>query len=253
MDMSTNTKSPASTVGEAATIPRGWNRPIKPLALIVVGGAVLLIWLVLMAVSVWYFYEHWEARLTLSQQAVHLRLPEGMVAMAEVGSPLKTRIDMRPVVKIPVKQTMSVQLPDHLQARASIKTTLPVETTVTVEQMVPVSTTLNMQVALRSWLPTMPVSVPVTLQVPLKLTVPVKTEVPVDLDVAISGELPPTLNIPIDTVFAMRPHVKGVVSAHMSSQTAFHLLSPTEPFPLAIERANLSVPFNLTFLKQRAP
>lgn len=233
--------------------PRGWNRPIKPVALIVVGGGVLLVWLVLMAVSVWYFYEHWEARLTLNQLPVRLRLPEGMVAMAEVSSPVKTRIDMRPLVKIPVKQTMTVQLPDHLQARAHLKTTLPVDTSVTVEQMVPVSTTLNMQVALRSWLPSMPVSVPVTLQVPLKITVPVKTEVPVDLDVAIRGELPPTLNVPVDTVFAMRPHVKGVVTAHMSSQTAFHLLSPIEPFPLAIERTNLSVPFNLTFLKQRAP
>lgn len=235
------------------TRPAGWNRPIKPVALIVVGGAVLLIWLALMAISVWYFYEHWEARLTLSQQAVRLRLPEGMVAVAEVGSALKTRIDMRPLVNIPVKQTMTVQLPDHLQARAHLKTTLPVDTSVTVTQMVPVSTTLNMQVALRSWLPAMSVSVPVTLQVPLNLTVPVKTEVPVDMDVVVRGELPPALNIPIDTVFAMRPHVKGVVSAHMRSQTAFKLLAPIEPFPLSIERADLSVPFNLTFLKQRAP
>ena len=137
----------------------------------------------------------------------------------------ETRIDMRPVVRFPIKQTMSVQMPDHLNAMAHLKTTLPIDTSVTVEQMVPVKTTLNMQVKLRSWLPGMPVSVPVTLNVPLKLTVPVKAEVPVDMDVAISGELPPTLNIPIDTVFSVRPHVKGVVTARMSSQTAFKLLA----------------------------
>lgn len=244
------TRNPSPTA--AQPIPWGWNRPIKPVALIVVGGAVLLIWLVLMSISVWYFYEHWEARLTLLKQPVQLRLPEGMVAMAEVSSPLQTRIDMRPVVRIPIKQTMSVQMPDHLNAMAHIKTTLPVDTSVTVEQLVPVKTTLNMQVALRSWLPSMAVSVPVTLNVPLKMTVPVKTDVPVDLDVAISGELPPSLHIPIDTVFTVQPHVKGVVTAHMSSQTAFSLLSPIEPFPLTIDRASLSVPFNLTFLKQRA-
>lgn len=234
-------------------MPWGWNRPIKPVALIVVGGAVLLIWLVLMSVSVWYFYEHWEARLTLLNQPVQLRLPEGMEAMAEVSSPLQTRIDMRPVVRIPIKQTMSVQMPDSLNAMAHLKTTLPVDTSVTVDQMVPVKTTLYMQVALRSWLPSMPVAVPVTLNVPLKMTVPVKAEVPVDMDVAISGELPPSLNIPIDTVFTVQPHVKGVVTAHMRSQTAFKLLAPIEPFPLTIDRADLSVPFNLTFLKQRAP
>ena len=242
---------PTALARTTAPLPWGWNRPIRPLALIVVGGAVLVIWLVSMAASVWYFYEHWEARLTLINQPVRLRLPAGMLAKAEVSSPLKTRIDMRPLVRIPIKQTMSVQMPDELHAMAHVKTTLPVDTSVSVEQLVPVTTTLHMQIALRSWLPSMAVSVPVTINVPIKLTVPVKAEVPVDMDVAIRGKLPPTLNIPIDTVFSVQPHVQGVVSAHMSSQTTFSLLSPVEPFPLTLERASLSVPFNLTFLKQR--
>jgi hypothetical protein len=98
------------------TPPRGWNRPVRPVALLVVGGAVLLLWLVLMTTSVWWFYEHWEARLTLRNQQVSLRLPAGMPAMAEVTSPLRSRLNLRPRIEVPVHQTVSAELPDHLQA-----------------------------------------------------------------------------------------------------------------------------------------
>lgn len=232
--------------------PRGWNRPVRPVALLVVGASVLAIWLVLMTVSVWYFYEHWEARLTLRDQAVTLRLPAGMQAMAEVAAPLHTRIDMRPSLQVPVKQVLAAQLSDHIQARVRMQTTLPIDTTVTVDQVVPVSTVLNTTVALRSWLPRMPVSLPVTFNMPLHMMVPVKADVPVDLDVVASAELPPTINIPIDTRFDVKPFVKGAIQARMLSQTAFSLIAPVEPFAVSIEEAHLRVPFNLTFFTQRA-
>lgn len=236
-----------------AGAPRGWNRPVRPLALLLVGAGVLLVWLVLMAAAVWYFYEHWEARLTLQHQPVRLRLPEGMLAMAEVSTPVKTRLDVKPLVQVPIRQVVSAQLSDHLQAQVQLKTVLPVDTQVTVDQVIPVRTTLNLMVALRAWLPAMPVTVPVTLDMPLHVTVPVKTDLPVNLDLLVSGNLPPSIQVPIDATFQARPRVKGAIEARMVSQTAFRLLSPTEPFDLRIEQARLSVPFNLTFLKQRAP
>ena len=231
--------------------PRGWNRPVRPVALIVVGGAVLLIWLVLMAVSVWYFYEHWEARLTLHHQAVTLRLPAGMQALAEVAAPLHTRINLRPLLHVPVKQVVTAQLSDHVQANVKLRTTLPIDTTVTVDQVVPISTVLDTTVKLRSWLPRIPVSLPVTFKLPLHMVVPVKAEVPVDLDLVASGDLPPTLRIPIDASFDVRPVIQGAIQARMLSQTAFRLVAPVEPFPLSIEEAHLRVPFNLTFFTQR--
>jgi hypothetical protein len=225
---------------------------VRPGALIVVGGAVLLIWLVLMAVAVWYFYEHWEARLTLRDQPVALRLPAGMQAMAEVAMPLHTRIDMQPSLQVPIKQVLTAQLSDHVQAKVRLQTTLPVDTTVTVDQVVPVSTVLDTTVKLRSWLPRMPVSLPLTFNVPLHITVPVKAEVPVDLDVVASAELPPTIDIPVDARFDVKPYVKGAIQARLLSQTAFSLIAPVEPFGVRIEEAHLNVPFNLAFVTQRA-
>lgn len=231
--------------------PRGWNRPVRPVALVLVGGMVLLIWLVLMSVAVWYFYAFWEARMTMHNQAVRLRLPVGMVAMAEVTSPVRTRLDMRPVVHMPVKQTVPAQMADHIQAQVQLQTVLPVDTSVSIDRVVPVTTTLELSVSLRSWLPSIPVSLPVTLNLPLQMTVPIKTSLPIKLDLAVSGALPPVINIPIDQTFTVRPRIKSVVEARMVSQTAFSLIAPIEPFPMTIERTDLRVPFSLTLLKQR--
>lgn len=224
---------------------------MRPVALMLVGGAVLLLWLVLMSLSVWYFYEFWEARMTMHNQAVRLRLPAGMVSMAEVTSPVRSRLDMQPLVRMPIKQTMPAQISDHLQAQVQLQTMLPVDTSVAVDKVVPVTTTLNLSVSLRSWLPSIPVTLPITLDLPLRMTVPIKTELPVKLDLAVSGELPPVIQVPIDATFMLRPRIKGAIEARMVSQTAFSLMSPVAPFPMTIERTDLRVPFDLTFLKQR--
>lgn len=236
----------------SAPAARGWNRPIRPLALVLVGGAVLLSWLVLISVAVWYFYAFWEARLTMRHQAVRLRLPVGMVAMAEVGSPVRTRLDMRPVVHMPVKQTVPAQMTDHVHAQVQLQTVLPVDTLVEVDRVVPVTTTLELSVSLRSWLPSIPVILPVTLNLPLQMSVPIKTSLPIKLELTVGGELPPVINVPIDATFTVRPHIQSAIEARMISHAAFSLMAPIEPFPMTIARTDLRVPFSLTLLKQRS-
>lgn len=236
---------------DLAASPRGWNRPIRPVALVLVGGAVLLIWLGLMVGTVLYFYEHWEARLSLNEHPVRLRLPEGLEALAEVSSPIRSRLSLQPELRLPLRQSIQAQLSDHVQAKVTLHTTLPVNTSVTIDQVVPVKTTLSMSVALRSWLPRIPVTLPVTLDLPLKMTVPIKADIPVDLDVVASANLPPMLNIPVDQVFTLRPQIKADIEASLLSRTAFALVSPLAPFDVVIAHADLRVPFDLTLLKQR--
>lgn len=229
--------------------PRGWHRPVQPLALFAVGSVLLLIWLVVMTTSVWYFYEHWEARLTLLDQAVSLRLPAGMQAVAEITSPVRTKLNIQPLLHVPVKQHVMAEITDPLATTVRIDTTLPVDTSVTVDQVVPIKTVLNLSVRLKSWLPSIPVSMPVTLNVPVHLTVPIKASVPVALDLQVTGDLPKHLDIPIDAVFDVRPQVKGDIEVRLNRLTSFTLLGPVEPIPVTIERANVRVPFNLTLLK----
>lgn len=231
--------------------PRGWHKPVKPVALVLLVGGVLLAWLLIMAAAIWYFYGHWQAQVTMVDQPVRLRLPQGLTAMAEFDTPLRTKLNLQPVVQVPIKQTLAVQLPDQLQAHVQIDTVLPVDTSVTIDHVVPVNTTLETSIKLRSWLPAIPVSLPVTLALPVHLTVPVKADVPVKLDINASANVPPSLPVTVDEVFTVKPHIVADVRARIVSQMVFSLLTPMAPFDMRITHAELGVPFDLTFLRQR--
>lgn len=233
--------------------PRGWHRPVRPVALLVVGVLLLLIWLVLITGAVWYFYARWEARVTLHDQKLTLLLPAGMPAMAEVTSPIRSKLDFTPQLHLPIKQNLTAKFDDHVQVRAQVHTMLAVDTSVNVDQVVPVRTVLNVDVPVHAWLPRMKLAVPVTLSLPVHMVVPVKSQVPVDLDVVVSGDLPKSINVPLDATLDLSPHVKGAINARMSALTEFRLVAPVPPVELSIEHADLRVPFNLTFLSRRLP
>jgi hypothetical protein len=225
--------------------PRGWNRPVKPGALIVVSVIVLLVWLAVVGSAVWYFYETWEARFTLRDQPVQLRLPTGMKASADVASPIRTRIDLRPRLVLDLDQTMPVRITDSLIAHATLNTILPIDTSVQVDTVVPVSTTLDLSVSIKSWLPRVQVSVPLTLNLPVRMTVPIRTEVPISLDIDASGELPPALDVPVRATFVLHPEIRADIDVRMDATTLFSLTGPMAPFDVRIARADVRLPFHL--------
>lgn len=232
--------------------PRGWNRPVRPAALVVVGAAVLLVWGGLLVAATLYVYARWDALVDLHQQPVTLRLPDGLEAWAEVSAPLHTKLALSPRVVVPVQQTLAVELSDSLHARTRLKTSVPVETVVHVEHTVPVRTTLRLSVPVLSWLPSFDVAVPLTLDLPVKLDVPIKLDVPLNLDVLATGQLTAPLKVPLDLRLPLRPEVRGDIQASVSGRMAFRLLGAMPPMPLVIEQAHLSLPFSQPRLRQRA-
>ena len=231
--------------------PRGWNRPVRPVALVLVGVAVLLLWGLLMLAATWYVYARWDAIVELRQHPITLRLPEGLQALAEVSAPLQTRVNLAPRVVVPVHQTLAVEVSDSLQARARLQTRVPVDTVVHVAQSVPVRTSLQLSVPVVSWLPRFEVTVPLVLDLPVKLDVPIKIEVPLDLDVLASGTCKGARNSPLDVDLRLRPEVRGNLRVGIGRQMAFRLQGPMPPMPVLIEHARLNLPFSQPRLRQR--
>ena len=230
----------------------GWHRPISLRSLLVVGGLVLIAWLVLMLVAVGLVYTQLDARMDLHEQPVTLRLPAGLQARAEVRQPVLTRIDMRPRASVPVQQRLRAQVDDALSMRANLDATVLVDTVVQVEQVVPVKTELHMQVPLVGWLPSFDVSLPVTLNLPLKAAVPVRAQVPVRLDTLVSGQLSAPLEVPLDAVFRLRPEIHEALRTEVLGQMDFVIKDAMPPMPLTIERARLLVPFDVPSIRQRS-
>lgn len=235
-----------------AVIPRGWHRPVRPVALLLLAGGLLLVWVALVAWAIWYVYGHWESRVHLQRQALLMRLPEGTAALAEMVAPISTRVQAQPVVRVPLKQTIEARLTEPLVAQLRVRTTVPVDTVLEVQHQVPVRTTLQAQVDLGRWLPTLDVVVPVALTVPVRLSVPVRAQVPLDLDLVVSGEMRQAVPLTLDQTLMLRPRLDAPVQAQLTRQTRFALHGETAPIPLELLDARLRVPFDLTFLRQRA-
>ena len=235
-----------------ADAPRGWHRPVRPGALLAVAVGLLLLWLALMAGGVMWFYAHFESHITVREQAIRLRLPSGLPALAEVSSPLTLQVPSTFRVQVPVRQEVPVTLHDSVHARVRLATTLPVSTEVQVAHEVAVNTVARLHAPVHRWLPALDVTVPVQIRLPVRLRVPVKTEVPLDLDLAVSGELNETVRVPVDTVMALRPQVRSDIVAQMQSQTAFRLFGPQEPVPMTITDTRLRLPFDLAWITTQA-
>ena len=233
------------------TVGRGWNRPVRPVALIWVSIGVLLVWLALMLGATWFVYTALDVRISLRDQAVSLRLPPGMKALADIQGPIHTRLDLRPRISVPVQQTLSAEVSDSLHARVKLQATLPVKTVIRVDQVVPVRTELKLSVPVFSWLPRFEVTVPVALDLPVRVDVPVSLSVPLQLEALVSGVLREPVSVPLAAVFELRPEIHAPLQAQVRRQMAFELLEPMPPVPLVIERATLLAPF--MFPSRRQP
>lgn len=232
--------------GERASGPKGWHRPVRPVALLAVATVLVLGWGALMVVGVWFFYVHWESRITVREQRMTLRLQSGTPAQAHFEAAVPVQVPRVPALTVPIRQQVSVMLDDTVQARVRLHTVVPVQTTLSMRQDVPVRTTLTWD-----WLPRVEVSVPVAMTVPVALAVPVQTRVPLDLDVLVSAALPPTLFIPLETVVRVQPILQGPIRAQVQEQVAVRWLAPEAPIPMTISEARLRVPFDLVGLSTR--
>lgn len=229
----------------------GWHRPVSLKSLLVVGGLVLVVWLAFILAVVWFVYTQLDARMELREQAVTLRLPPGLQAQAVLRQPLRTRVDLRPWVSVPVHQRLRAQVDDNLVARATLETTVSVDTVVRVDQVVPVKTELHMRVPLVGWLPAFNVTLPVTLNLPIQAEVPLRAQVPVRFDAQVSGELRAPIEVPLDTVFRLRPEIHEPVRAEVQGQMDFVVKDAMPPIPLTIERARLLAPFEVPSIRHR--
>lgn len=234
------------------SVATAWHRPVRWQALMVVAGGLLVVWVALVAGAIWYLYGHWESRVHLQHQSLLLRLPAGMVARAEITTPITTRLTARPVVKVPLHQTVQAEVSDQFLARSSVRTSVPIDTVVRVQHQVPVRTTLQARVDLGRLLPTLDISVPVSLVVPVDLAVPVKATVPVALELLASGQFKAPVSLPLHQTLTLRPVLDAPLQARFTRQTNFALGPALPPVSMHIVDAQLRVPFDLTFLRQHS-
>ena len=222
---------------------RGWHRGVGWPALIGVSLVILALWLALMVSLLWWWRDHWQGLALIDGLPVHIELPAGLEARAEVHSVLNTHVDLRQRVVVPIDQMLQVQVPGPIQARARVQAQVPVRTSVALDAVIPVRTEVQAQVPLVSWLPAMTVNLPVAFDVSVKVQVPVDTVVPLDLDLAVRTEVPGTLNVPLKTRVHATVPVKADLRAQMTREASFNLSRGIDDLPIVVTKGLMHLPF----------
>lgn len=193
-----------------------------------------LLWLALIAFALWWLLSHGLLSTALREQAVRLRLPEGLQAQAQVLSPVHADVKVLQHLRVPIAQTVSVSLPQALQAQAQVQTSLPIDTVIRVRQDVPVSATVHARVPVVRWLPAMAVEVPLAFVVPVDLAVPVRVTVPLNLAMDVQVQVPHALPVPIRTALDLRLPVNERLRVDVLRHAGFQWVGQPAPLKLGI-------------------
>lgn len=228
-----------------------WRRPVGHRALVVVSVITLLVWLLVIVGATWWVRANVQARVQLRHQSLMMRLPQGMESNVDVRSRVMTRLKADPLLAVPVHQTLTVRLPDTLEARTVVRTVVPVQTQFRYQTEIPVDTVVSMDVPVVSWLPAMAIKLPIRVTVPVDITVPISAQLPLALDLHAKGHVTEPLKVPMHTTLRMKVPLRAEIEAEVLSRTHSRLLGPMEPFPIQIEQALLVLPLgNLSWVRQ---
>lgn len=226
------------------TAPRAWHRPVRPWQVALVLGLTVLLWLMFMAAGAGWVMRHGQISTPLNDQPLTMALPRGLNARAEIASPVRAELNIRPLVQLPFDQQVKVSVSQVLNARAQVRSMLPIQTSVHFKGDIAVATQVAMEVPIVAWLPRFTVMLPVSAVVPVDLIVPVNVQVPLVLDMPLQGRLATLLDLPVRTQVSMRLPVSGTVQGRIVNQADFTLLDAPEALALGIRRADITLPLS---------
>lgn len=210
-----------------------------------------LLWALTLTVVAWaaalvaggaYLWTHLEATLALNDQRATLRLAAGLPVLARLETPVRTRIDSRPLVAVPIDQTVALDLLSAIDGQAQVRGVLPVATRVRIDQQVEAHALVQAEVPLTSWLPRLKVQLPLRLTVPVHMTVPVQVQVPLEGPVRLSARLDGPLQVPIRSVLHLRVPLHADLAAQVIGQSSLTLLDARDDIELRVHAPGVSLP-----------
>jgi hypothetical protein len=219
-----------------------WRRPVRRSHLLWVSALAVLVWLAVVSLAAWQGYGLLVARMWVRQQPVRLQLPANLPMQAQLQSAIYTQINSGAMLAVPVRQRLSVQVPNELAAQSRVTAVVPVDTVFRYRAQIAVSTQVEALVPIVSWLPSLRVQVPLKTTVPVDVEVPVRAQLPINALVKARGRLAKPIEVDLDTTLRVKVPIRTPLVAQVRSQLDFTLQPPLPVVSMDIESTLLQVP-----------
>jgi hypothetical protein len=208
---------------------------------VVLAGAMAL-WGVLLGAGALWAYQYMEGVAEFHDQRLTLHLPDLMHASADLNSTIHTRLDTELTLRVPIDQTLVVELPHQIQGQSQLNVDVPIDTEIAHQFVVDIQTDIDTQVSVAAWLPDVSVKFPLRLSVPVSLRVPVKTRVPLSLNLQAQARLPASVRVPVKTAVDILLPVHQPLQIEATSRAHFSLHATDRGMPVELTQTQLHLP-----------
>lgn len=242
--MPASTSSAADAIHPPRPVPtKSWlSRPVTRQQAVIAGSITALLWMGSVGVATVWLYETWQGQATVKHQSLNVRLPNLMLANADIESNLQTMVDTTVHLNLPVHQQLLVDLPPSVKGQSLVNVTIPIDTRVVHAFVLNLMAPIDTHVSIASWLPDVHVKFALPMTIPIEMDVPVRASVPLSLKLEATAKLPDNVRVPIDTRFKLQVPLHQVLDMTAVSRTSFALHDTKSDIPIHLTQAQVRMP-----------
>jgi hypothetical protein len=235
----------SSTPAPSPTRVKPWLRQgVTRQHAVIATGIAALVWLSAVgALTVW-LHETVQGQANIKHQSLNVRLPDLMLANADIQSHLQTVVDTTFNLNLPIHQQLVVDLPPTVTGQSHVNVDIPVNTQVVHAFVLKLMAPIDTHVSIAAWLPDVHVKFELPLSIPVEMNVPVRASVPLSLKLQANAKLPDTLQVPIHSSFKLDVPIRQALNMRAVSRTSFALHDTKADIPIHLTQTQLSMPLS---------
>ncbi len=220
------------------------QQPVTRQQAVIASCITALLWMCSVGAATAYLYETWQGQATVTHQSLNVRLPNLMLANADIQSIVQTKIDTTIHLSLPLHQQLLVDLPASVKGQSLVNVNIPVDTRVVHAFVLNLMAPIDTHVSVATWLPDVHVKFALPMTVPIEMDVPVRASVPLSMKIEATAKLPDTIRVPIDTLFKLQIPLHQALNLTAVSRTAFALHDSKADIPMHLTKAKLTMPLS---------
>ena len=232
--------------------------PVTWKALILTSLLLLTLMTALAGAAAWWAFGHMAARVVLRDQPADIRLPESLAVKAAVSKAIHVRVHQVLPVRVPIDQVLSIPMPDAIEVKVHLETSVPIALDIPVEHTLQVDQSFDLDTTVRTRVLGIPINLPIKgriplkAQVPIKLVVPVRQTLPVVLDVPATVRLSEPLRARVQTVIEARIPIRESLQLPITEPVNATLSFPQQRVQASLQRMDITLPFDAITLAPTA-
>lgn len=227
---------------------------------LLVATLLMLIAMTLVAAGIGYWaWTHLGAQALVVDQRADIALPPELLVNADVTNTVKIKLDHTLNARVPIRQDLSIPLPDPIALQVHLDTTVPINIDVPVQHVLHIDQSFDLDTTVTARVLGMNFDVPVKAKVPLKADVPVSLVIPVRKQLPLSLDVPATVRIAdpiqahIDTVFKVSVPIHADLALPVTAPVSARLSFPQHVISVGVQRMDAHLPLHAVRLGLMTP